>query len=174
MSLLIVDGYNIIFAWQDLKNIAQADLELARDKLFDTLINYCSYEGHKLLLVFDAHLTRKAKPNASLKGRNKEKKYLMVFTKRHETADNYIERFCIDEKNKRIKKIVASSDKLIQTLIFLKANRVSARELEELVIGSKKRLRENIKFTHKKQGNNIEDIIKKNTYKQLDSIRKQK
>lgn len=127
---LLVDGYNIIFAWDELKALAAYDLSAARAALEDILINYRAFKKSIVILVFDAH---KVKENpGSVEKRNG---IYIVYTKSAQTADNYIERTTYQlGKDKKIR--VASSDGLEQIIILGHgALRVSARafkvEVEE-------------------------------------------
>ena len=121
---VIVDGYNIIFAWDELKELAKVNIDSARDKLIDILIDYQGYKGCRLILVFDAY---KVKGNSGkiVHYNNVE----VVYTKQDETADAFIERTVHEIRNK-YKITVASADGLVQqTIMSLGALRMSAREL---------------------------------------------
>ena len=82
-----MDGYNIIFAWPELRELAKINLDSARDKLMDILCNYQGYQGCRLILVYDAYKV-KDNPGSTMKYHNIE----VVYTKEAETADQYIER----------------------------------------------------------------------------------
>lgn len=84
---LLVDGYNVIFAWDDLKALAAVNIDSARDKLIDIMSNYQGYVGCELILVFDAYKV-KQNPGSITKHGNIH----VVYTKEAETADMYIER----------------------------------------------------------------------------------
>lgn len=122
---LIVDGYNIIYSWEDLKKEASGSFAGARSKLCDMLENYKGYKGGELVLVFDGY---KVKDNPGSKDSGSGIK--IVYTKEGESADGYIERLCREiGKNYNVR--VATSDGMIQ-LTALRAGviRMSARELE--------------------------------------------
>ena len=122
---LLVDGYNIIFAWQELKELADINIDSARDKLIEKLANYQGYRGCKLILVFDAYKVRGGKENVIKQG-----DMWIVYTKEAETADRYIAKASLELTGKGIVR-VATSDALIQMIIFGSgAVRTSARELE--------------------------------------------
>lgn len=125
---LIVDGYNIIFAWEDLNSLSKVNIDSARDALKDILANYQGYKGCKLILVFDAY---KVKGNA---GKQESFNGIDVFyTKQDETADAFIERRVHDIRDK-YKVTVATNDALEQqTVMSLGALRMSARELRDLI-----------------------------------------
>ena len=125
---LLVDGYNIIFAWEELKELAQVNVESARDKLMDILCNYQGFKQCVLILVFDAYRVP-GNPGSVLKYHNID----VVFTKEAETADQYIEKTA-HELGKQHHVTVATSDALEQIIIFGQgARRLSARELKEEV-----------------------------------------
>lgn len=122
---LLVDGYNIIFAWQELKELADINIDSARDKLIEKLANYQGYKGCKLILVFDAYKVKGGKENVIKQG-----DLWIVYTKEAETADCYIAKASLELTGKGMVR-VATSDALIQMIIFGSgAVRTSARELE--------------------------------------------
>lgn len=108
---LLVDGYNIIFAWPELKMLAQDNIAAARDSLEEILMNYQGYKKCTVILVFDAY---KVKGNpGSIQKRNN---IYVVYTKEAETADTYIERATL-QLGKHNKVRVATSDNLEQVII---------------------------------------------------------
>lgn len=122
---LLVDGYNIIFAWQELKELADINIDSARDKLIEKLANYQGYKGCKLILVYDAYKVKGGKENVIKQG-----DMWIVYTKEAETADRYIAKASLELTGKGMVR-VATSDALIQMIIFGSgAVRTSARELE--------------------------------------------
>ena len=125
---LLVDGYNIIFAWDELKAVAQASLEGARYLLMDLLCNYQGFKKCVVILVFDAYKV-KGNPGSVEHYRNIH----VVYTKEAETADAYIERATYEiAKNHRVR--VATSDNMEQLIILGHgAVRISAREFHEEV-----------------------------------------
>lgn len=125
-NYLIVDGYNIIFAWNDLKELAGTNIDSAKDKLIEKLANYQGYKGCKLILVFDAYRVHGGRENVIKNGN-----MWIVYTKEAETADQYIAKTSHElVKNANVR--VATSDALVQMIIFGSgAARVSARELED-------------------------------------------
>ena len=121
---IIVDGYNIIFAWEDLAKIAADDLDAARRKLLDILCSYASFKKCRMVVVFDGY---KAKGNPG--SREQLAGLQVVYTAEGETADAYIEAFVHDiGSNYAVR--VATSDSLVQ-LSSLRSGvlRMSAREL---------------------------------------------
>ena len=136
-EILVIDGYNIIFAWEDLKEMSKLSLENARDMLIDILRNYQGYTGKKILVIFDAY-----KNPGSIGNREKWDDLEVVYTKENETADHYIEKFVV-ENVKKYRITVATSDGLEQMLIFGQgALRMPARELRERVISASREMRE--------------------------------
>lgn len=125
---LLVDGYNVIFAWDDLKALAAVNIDSARDKLIDVMSNYQGYVGCELILVFDAYRV-KQNPGSITKHGNIH----VVYTKEAETADMYIEK-TTHELGRKYKVTVASSDGLEQLIIMGQgALRMSSRGLREEV-----------------------------------------
>ena len=122
---LLVDGYNIVFAWEELKELAEINIDSARDKLIEKLANYQGYKGCKLILVFDAYKVRGGKENIIKQGN-----MWIVYTKEAETADQYIAKTSLELTKEGLVR-VATSDALVQMIIFGSgAARISARELE--------------------------------------------
>ncbi|WP_029066822.1 translation factor GTPase family protein [Lachnobacterium bovis] len=125
-QILIVDGYNIIFGWPDLYELANTNMDSARDKLLDELANYQGFKHCEIIVVFDAY-----------KNKNNPGKHNMyhninvVYTKEDEKADTYIERK-VNELKDKYNITVASSDGLVQlTTMKFGALRLSARLLKE-------------------------------------------
>lgn len=128
-ELLIVDGYNMIYAWSSLKELAYEDLSLARDKLIEYLYNYLPYLQHDIWVVFDGY---KVKGNIGTK--IQKKGLTIIYTKADETADAFLEKSAYDLKN-QYRLTYATSDALIQNAVFSQgAFRMSARELESRLI----------------------------------------
>ena len=125
---LLVDGYNIIFAWDELKELARADVAAARQALMDILSNYQGFRKCRVILVFDAY---KVKGNPGSVERYHE--LYVVYTREAETADNYIEKATLDlGRHHQVR--VATSDYLEQLIILGHgALRVSARAFREEV-----------------------------------------
>ncbi|MCR5154861.1 MAG: TetM/TetW/TetO/TetS family tetracycline resistance ribosomal protection protein [Lachnospiraceae bacterium] len=134
---LLVDGYNIIFSWEDLNELSKQNLAAARGKLADELANYCGFKRCKLILVFDAYKVEGARESVS-----EYSGIYIVYTKEAETADRYIER-TVHSIAKDHKVTVATSDATEQVIIWAKgALRMSARELKDEVEYTKKEIRE--------------------------------
>ena len=121
-----MDGYNIIFAWEELNELAALNIDAARAALIDILANYQGFKGMTLILVFDAY---KVKGNHG--SIEKYHNIYVVYTKEAQTADAYIEK-TVHEIGKKERVTVATSDGLEQTIVFGEgAVRMSARELYE-------------------------------------------
>ena len=125
---LIVDGYNIIFAWEDLAEQARSDLDAARRQLCDSLSSYAGFTKCRLVVVFDGY-KQKGNPGEKSQFHNIQ----VVYTKEGETADAYIEALAYEiGSNYAVR--VASSDALVQLSSFRSGVlRMSARELREEV-----------------------------------------
>lgn len=123
---LLVDGYNIIFAWDDLKELAETNIDGARTRLMDILSNYQGYKKCRLILVFDAYKVE-GNPGEVVKYHNIH----VVYTKEAETADQYIEK-TVHEIGRKYHVTVATSDHLEQVIILGQGgHRLSAQNLRE-------------------------------------------
>lgn len=125
---LLVDGYNVIFAWEELRFLAEENLESARGKLMDILCNYQGFTNYRIILVFDAYRV-KGNPGEVVKYHNIH----VVYTKEAETADMYIEKVS-HELGRKYHVTVATSDGLEQLIVIGQgAVRMSSRELKDEV-----------------------------------------
>jgi predicted RNA-binding protein with PIN domain len=166
---LLVDGYNMINSWPELKAIQEDNLEDARDKLIYLLENYRAYRGIKVILVFDAHLvkgsTEKHEQHGGLE---------VVYTKENETADAYIEKLA-NEMGRLYNVEVATSDWLEQQVVLGRgAARISSRELYNEVMRVKRGIREKIKLSHSTQKHSIENRIDSSILEKLEKIRRER
>lgn len=128
---LLVDGYNIIFAWDELRSLAADNIDAARARLQDILANYQGYRGMTLILVFDAYKVR-----GGMGSVEKYHNIYVVYTKEAQTADAYIEK-TVHEIGHKERVTVATSDGLEQTIVFGEgAVRMSARELYAAVMSA--------------------------------------
>lgn len=132
---IIVDGYNIIFAWDSLKKQAESDLDAARRQLCDTLSSYAGFTKCRLVVVFDGY-KQKGNPGEKFQFHNIQ----VVYTKEGETADRYIEELAAEiGSNYAVR--VASSDSLVQLSSFRSGVlRMSARELKQIVDDARKEM----------------------------------
>ena len=127
-DFLLVDGYNIIFAWDELKELSHTSLDTARHVLMNLLCNYQGYRGCTLILVFDAY-----KVPQSLGSVEKYHNIHIVYTRQAETADQYIERLSFELRGRRRVR-VATSDNLEQLIILGHgAERISAQHFHDEV-----------------------------------------
>lgn len=134
---LLVDGYNIVFAWEELSELAKINLDSARGRLMDILSNYQGYRKMTLILVFDAYKV-KGSPGSVFTYHNIN----VVYTKEAETADQYIEKVT-HEIGRKHQVTVATSDGLEQLIIMGQgARRLSARELKEEIMSTNQELRD--------------------------------
>ncbi|MCD7827220.1 MAG: TetM/TetW/TetO/TetS family tetracycline resistance ribosomal protection protein [Clostridiales bacterium] len=134
---LIVDGYNCIFAWDELKQIAEDNLEAARHRLADILCNYGAFVKTEIILVFDGYKV-KGNQGETINYHNIH----IAFTKERELGDVYIEKL-ISQIGKNYNVRVVTSDGLIQlTAVNHGVLRVSAAEFEEEVNDVRKQIRE--------------------------------
>ncbi len=166
---LLVDGYNIIFAWDNLKKIAENSLEDARDKLISILSNYQGAKDIELIIVFDAHL---------LKGNTGSKETIgkthIVYTKEAETADTYIELISNSLAKEYLVK-VATSDRLEQLIILGNgAYRVSAMELKADVRDTAKKVKKKIQEIKPVKNNMLFDNLDPKTAKWFEEMRQNK
>ena len=137
---LLIDGYNIIFAWDELKNVAEESLEDARILLIDKVCNYRAIREKNIILVFDAY-----KVKGTVREIEKVHGITVVYTKEAETADAYIEK-ATESLCKKYRVKVATSDNLEQVIIFGHgAIRVSALEFKDKIETAEKEMRDFIK-----------------------------
>lgn len=146
MNILLVDGYNIIGDWVELRELKKDKLGDARDRLIELMAEYQSYKGWRVIIVFDAHLM------PGLEAKNRNSKVEIIFTKESETADERIEKLAVSLKTRRDQVYVATSDSTEQWVIFAKgALRVSARELEIEVEEIQKKITKKVKEIQEQQ-----------------------
>ena len=140
---LLVDGYNIIFSWEELNELAKVNVESARTKLMDILSNYQGYKKMNLILVFDAYRVEG--------GQGSVQKYhniYVVYTKEAETADQYIEK-TVHAIGRKYNVTVVTSDALEQVIILGQGGRrMSAHDLEEEIAAMRREIRE--QYTEKR------------------------
>ena len=163
---LLVDGYNIIFAWEELNELAKASIDAARNKLMDILSNYQGFSGCTLILVFDAY---------KVKGNQGEvQKYhniYVVYTKEAETADQYIEK-TTHEIGRKYKVTVATSDALEQVIVMGQgAYRISARDFYEEVERTEKQIREINERERGEKRNYLLDYAREEDAREMEKVR---
>ena len=163
---LLVDGYNIIFAWEELKELAKSDLKSARDKLMDVLCNYQGYKKCTLILVFDAYKVEGG-PGSVMQYHNIH----VVYTKEAETADQYIEK-TVRRIGRNHHVTVATSDAMEQVIILGQgAVRMSAPGLKEEVELALQELRKEHLEKGQHDRNYLFDYLTKEDAKRLEKVR---
>lgn len=161
-AYLLVDGYNIVFAWEELNEIAKDNIDAARTKLLDILCNYQGIKENKIIVVFDAY---------RVKGNRVEifdyNNIHVVYTKEAETADQYIEKF-VHQNHGNYSITVATSDGLEQIIIRGNgAALLSATELKEEIEWTNKRMMEAYEERRSKERNTLSDTLSEEDKEQV-------
>jgi predicted RNA-binding protein with PIN domain len=166
---LVVDGYNVIGADPNVR-WNPVSLEEERLKLIRDLSEYQAMTGRQVYLVFDAYQT----PGAQVK--TSQEKIIVYYTRRDETADEFIERFVRKHKSPHRSIYVATSDYLEQRMVFGQgAYRISSRELLEEIRLAKKKLSERLrKEANERQRNMLEDRLSRELQQKLEKWRRKK
>ncbi|WP_100332774.1 NYN domain-containing protein [Bacillus xiapuensis] len=124
MNILLVDGYNIIGAWPELRELKETDLAAARDRLIERMAEYQGFTGSRVIVVFDAYYVK------GTERKYRQAQVEVIFTRKNETADERIEKLAIELNHIHNQITVATSDYTEQRVTFGQgALRVSAREL---------------------------------------------
>ncbi len=151
---VIVDGYNVIFAWDELKKLAENNLSSARDRLMDILCNYSAFTKAETVLVFDAY---KVSGNSGQKYNYNNIR--VVFTKERELGDNYIEKL-ISEIGKNENVRVVTSDNLIQlSAVRFGVLRVSAQDFEKEVKKTEENIDELLEKINKPRPSKVGELV---------------
>ncbi len=164
---LLVDGYNIIFAWPELKELAEENMDGARSKLIDYLSKYQHFRKCRIIVVFDAY---------RVLGHNEEMidfgNVFVVFTREAQTADHFIEKFAHSNKDK-YDITVATSDGLQQIIIRGAGCAVlSARELKEEVISADRKIMQAYHEKQQPERNYLGDTLSDEKKQQIEEITK--
>ncbi|ROR26289.1 putative RNA-binding protein with PIN domain [Mobilisporobacter senegalensis] len=163
---LLVDGYNIIFAWEDLRDLADDNLEAARVKLADILCNYQGFKKNEVILVFDGHKFR-GNPGSIYHYNNID----IVYTKEAISADQFIETV-VQQMGRSYNIRVATSDALEQVIILGKgATRVTARELKAEIRAVEKSIEETYKKKVSNKRNSLIDNLSDEMAELLEKMR---
>lgn len=163
---LLVDGYNVIFAWEDLKELAKVNIEGARNKLMDVLCNYQGFRKCNLILVFDAY-----KVQGQELGVQKYHNIYVVYTKEAETADQYIEKV-VHEIGRKYHVTVATSDNVEQVVTLGQGGKLlSARELRTEVEEVQRQIREEYLNRPQKGKNYLFDYLDEEISGQMEEVR---
>lgn len=163
---LLVDGYNIIFSWEELRGLSEKDIGAARGKLADILSNYQGYRKCTLILVYDAYKVE-GNPGEVMKYHN----IYIVYTKEAETADQYIEK-TVRRIAKDAAVTVATSDGLEQVIILGQgANRMSAPGLKEEIERTLAEVRGEHLGKKGSVGNYLFDYLDEETAEEMEKVR---
>lgn len=163
---LLVDGYNIIFSWEELRELSEKDIGAARGKLADILSNYQGYRKCTLILVYDAYKVE-GNPGEVMKYHN----IYIVYTKEAETADQYIEK-TVRRIAKDASVTVATSDGLEQVIILGQgANRMSAPGLKEEIERTLAEVRGEHLGKKGSVGNYLFDYLDEETAAEMEKVR---
>ena len=163
---LLVDGYNIIFSWEKLRELSEKDIGAARGKLADILSNYQGYRKCTLILVYDAYKVE-GNPGEVMKYHN----IYIVYTKEAETADQYIEK-TVRRIAKDASVTVATSDGLEQVIILGQgANRMSAPGLKEEIERTLAEVRGEHLGKKGSVGNYLFDYLDEETAAEMEKVR---
>ena len=152
---LLVDGYNIIFAWEELKELAESNIDAARGKLMDILCDYQGFKKCRLIVVFDAY-----KVKGNIGEVQKYHNIEVVYTKEAETADMYIEKAAHKIAKGDYRVTVATSDGLVQLIVWGQGCLLlSARELKEEISRAKTQIRQEYTECRSEATNRFGDAI---------------
>lgn len=171
-EILIVDGYNVIFAWPELKALSKESLEHARLQLKDTLQNYGHHKGYLVILVFDGKYSLS---NASIEELSPN--FIQVFTADGETADSFIEKEVFQRKTKHNTIYVVTSDGAEQNQVLGSGGlRIPARELKRDIEIAKKEERRMYKGHHERHSmtirrNELGSLLDEQVAAKLEEIR---
>lgn len=162
---LLVDGYNIVHAWSELKELADDNMDGARMKLLDSLSNYQGIRKCQIIVVFDAY---------RVQGHFEEvidyHNIQIVFTREAQTADQYIERFAHDN-HKKYNITVATSDGLEQLIIRgAGCSLLSARELKVEIEGANERMRQEFQEIQGRDRNYLIDALSTEAKQQMEGL----
>ena len=164
---LLVDGYNIIYAWPELKELVEENMDSAKMKLLDSLSNYQFIRKSRIIVVFDAY---------RVEGHREEVidyyNIHMVYTRESQTADQYIEKFAHDNK-KNYNITVATSDGLQQIIVRGSGCKLlSARELRAEIIQANERIKQEYNQTRGNERNYLEESLSPEAKQQIEDLTK--
>ena len=172
-DIMIVDGYNVIFAWPELNQLSKQSLEHARLQLRDYLMNYAAMKDYEIILVFDGKTTHTRPSEVNI-----SKRFMEVYTEDNVTADSYIEKAVFERKGKFVNVYVATSDMEEQHQIYgFGGLRIPAKELRRDILQTKKEERKHytgtLKHTMpKSQRNEVYSNLKPDVMDKLEAIRR--
>lgn len=164
---ILVDGYNVINQWDELRRLKDENLEDARDKLIEMLQEYAAYKGCSISVVFDAHMVQ-----GTVEKHEKVGRINVVFTKEGETADCYIER-TVNQLAKTGTVAVVTSDYLEQRITLQMGGiRITPKEFLHEIEHIDKVIKEKSKISYKDKKTTIEDFINKDILEKLEKMRR--
>lgn len=171
-TYVLIDGYNLIFSSESLSDMANSNMDAARDSLIDWIVDYKAYVEEEIILVFDAYRVKGHKTEII-----KEKNIYVVYTKEAETADQYIEKTA-HEMNDKYDIVVVTSDRIEQIIIRTKGSvLLSSREfLKEMerVKREAKQLHEEKKLSQPSNKTYLLDALSEAGKRELEEIRFQR
>ena len=163
---LLVDGYNVIFAWEDLKELAKVNIEAARNKLMDILSNYQGFRKCIVILVFDAY-----KVDGYALEIQKYHNIHVVYTKQAETADQYIEKV-VHQIGKKYHVTVVTSDRVEQIVTLGQGGTlISSREFRKEVDLVKRQIREEYEKRRDSGKNYLFDHMDEELAEEMEDVR---
>lgn len=170
---MIVDGYNVIFAWPELKQLSKESLEHARLQLRSDLMNYGAMKDYFIILVFDGKTGHSRPMEEKL-----SKRFMEVFTEDHVTADSYIEKAVFERKGRYVNVYVVTSDMEEQHQIYgFGGLRIPAKELRQDILQSKEEERKHYRGIPKNtmersQRNEVYSNLQPDVMDKLEAIRR--
>jgi len=166
LDVLIVDGYNIIGAWEELVKLKRRSISEARERLIEIMSDYKAYSGLRIIIVFDALYAKGMESKLAIN--NLE----IIYTNEKETADDFIEGLVASVKHVKNQVYVATSDYAEQRTIFGRgALRISARELLINIEGVEDNIEHSIKQLPK-YNDMLKSRLDNDTLKKLEKIRR--
>lgn len=165
---LVVDGYNVINAWPELKQLSQIKMEEARDQLIEWVIDYAAATGERAIVVFDAYSMKGKKPKEI-----EDRGILIVYTKENQTADSYIEIWVqktLDKPGNMVR-VVTSDWAEQQVVLGSGAIRLSPREMLEQFSHTRERIKQDYSSVTK-VGNALEKHLSPDVLAAFDKWRK--
>ncbi|HAG08377.1 MAG TPA: NYN domain-containing protein [Desulfotomaculum sp.] len=169
-NYLIVDGYNIIYAWPELEKIKNASLESARNRLIEILVNHAALSDERVFIVFDAYKVKEGSQHRE----PINNKITVFYTQEGETADTLIEKLVGQLTREKASVAVVTSDYNIQHIIFGQgASRLTPRELRARVKQAQAEIKEYF-FLDEPDGNNLENRLVEDVRVILEKWRREK
>lgn len=167
INYILVDGYNVVNAWKELKAIMSESLEDARHMLIEMLHDFAAYSGSKIIVVFDGHFAK-----GGIEKHEKHGNIHVIYTKEGESADVYIERNVVELSKKALVAVI-TSDYLEQRITLQMGGiRITPNEFLIDIKGSKKRIREKTNLSYVDKKNSIEDYVNKDIMEKLEKMRR--